>query len=333
MTVLPGAFRAEGASAQPGGPAEYYLAVGPGGQRMLSRDGKTWEGHISWGEPAHDQNDLNVAAFFRGAAYVGGGYSIARMTATRDGKTWFDGVLPKGGPIFGLEVIDDTLYAVDLRGQVYRSRDGEAFESVGRAEMPTRTHWIRNSASGNGILLGSGDFGPALAYDPRANKITVTQMAGQVDKQPGLKRVAFGNGIFVVGGQDGLLATTRNGIEWKNNEAHPERGIISSVVWTGTEFLAVSSLKKCYVSPDGLEWIERALDAPRQIVRAGDRLFGWSWPPHKLRQSRDGKSWEPVPNEREFFVKHVAYGRLAGGAPPHLPEGAVPWAGMKPKAS
>ncbi len=320
-------------AAQEGGvqPGEVFLAVGPGGQRMFSHDGKSWEGHIAWGEPKHDQNDLNVAVFFRGAAYVGGGYSIARMTATRDGKAWCDGVLPKGGPIFGLEVLDDTLYAVDLRGQVYRSRDGEAFESVGRAEMPTRTHWIRGTATGNGVLVGSGDFGPAMAFDPRTGKIIVTQMAGQVEKQAGLKRVAFGSGVFVVGGQDGLLATSRDGVEWRNNEVHPERGTITSVVWTGREFLATTHQKAAYTSPDGVEWTRREGDVPRAVVRAGDRLFGWSWPPSKIRQSRDGKAWEPVPNERQFFLKHVAYGRLAGGAPPQIPQGRVPWAGMKPK--
>ncbi len=76
--------------------ADLFLAVGPGGQRMVAEDGTTWKNHVSWGVPSHDQNDLNVAVFFKGAAYVGGGYSIARMTATRDGKTWSEGVLPNG---------------------------------------------------------------------------------------------------------------------------------------------------------------------------------------------------------------------------------------------
>lgn len=309
-----------------------FLAVGPGGQRMTSRDGRAWENHVSWGEPRHDQNDLNVAVFFRGAAYVGGGYSIARMTATRDGKNWSEGVLPKGSPIFGLEVLEDVLYAVDLRGQVYRSADGETYESVARAMMPTPTHWIRGTASGNGILVGSGDYGPAMAYDPKTHKVTVTQMAGQVEKLAGLKRVAFGNGIFVVGGQSGLLAASKDGVEWRNNEVQPDRGTITSVVWTGTRFLAVTDRKTAFFSPDGLTWTPREGAFPRQIVRAGDRLFGWSWPPHRFRESRDGVAWEAVPNDREFHLKHLAHGTLSGGAtPPRLPEGKVPWAGMKPR--
>ena len=50
----------------------YWLAVGHGGQRMLSSDGKTWTQVGSWSKPGHNPDDLNVAASFRGAFYVGG---------------------------------------------------------------------------------------------------------------------------------------------------------------------------------------------------------------------------------------------------------------------
>lgn len=38
------------------------------------------------------------------------------------------------------------------RGRDFRSADGETCQSVARAMMPTRTHWIRGTAAGNGIL-------------------------------------------------------------------------------------------------------------------------------------------------------------------------------------
>ena len=60
-----------------------WLAVGHGGQRMLSADGKAWSQVGSWSKPAHNQDDLNVAANFKGAFYVGGGYFSGRLTATR----------------------------------------------------------------------------------------------------------------------------------------------------------------------------------------------------------------------------------------------------------
>ena len=65
-----------------------YLSIGPGGQRMFSVDGLAWSGGVSWGPPKHDQNDLHCGTAFRGAFYVGGGFSHSRLAATRDGKGW-----------------------------------------------------------------------------------------------------------------------------------------------------------------------------------------------------------------------------------------------------
>ena len=300
--------------------ADTYLAVGPGGQRMFSKDGQNWENHLAWGEPKHDQNDLNCAAFYKGTAYIGGGYFSGRMTATRDGRTWSEGVLPKSSPIFGLEVLGDTLYAVDLRGKVFKTTDGEAWMLVASAQMPSPTHWIRYTKTGNGIILGCGDFGPALAFDPKSEKITVTQMAGQIVKNPGFKCVAFGNGKFVVCGQDGLLATTKDGIAWQNNETHPERGDITSVVWVGDHFLAVTKGHGTLVSKDGVEWRSEDAKLPGAIVKAGELLYARGWPPSKVQCSRDGVKWEPMPNEKGYYVHAVAFGDLAGsGAPPNLP--------------
>src|SRR5581483_9286156 len=207
-----------------------WLAVGHGGQRMLSRDGKAWSQVGSWSKPGHNQDDLNVAANFKGAFYVGGGYFSGRLTATRDGKTWNDGVIPGSSPIFGLEVMGDALFAMDLRGKVFKTVDGEKWTLVATPKMPPPTeamrkfaqerskdgkpvseaqaqgHWIRGTAQGNGLILGSGDYGPVVAFNPNTNETIVTKMAGQDTKNPGPKRVAFGNGVFVVVGEKGLIA-------------------------------------------------------------------------------------------------------------------------------
>jgi hypothetical protein len=298
---------------------EWYLAVGHGGHRMLSRDGKNWEKHVSWGEPKHDQNDLNVAANYKGAFYAGGGYFSGRMTATRDGERWSDGVLPGSSPIFGLEVLDDVLYAIDLRGAVFKTADGEKWELVARAEMPSKTHWIRATARGNGVIVGSGDYGPAIVFDPKTGKIHVTQMAGQVDKNAGLHRVAFGNGVFVVGGQAGLLAVSKNGRDWENNETVADRGDVQCVEYTGKEFIATLT-KGALRSADGKAWTKVDTSLPRQIRLVNGWLYGYGWPPSKLTRSRDGDSWESVPNDKQWQGKAYAFGELSGGDPPAIPQ-------------
>ncbi len=213
-----------------------------------------------------------------------------------------------------------NLYAVSLRGQVYRTTDGETWTLVGAAEMPTKTHWIRETATGNGVLVGSGDFGPVLAFDPKTGRIIVTQMAGQTEKNATWKRVAFGNGRFVVCGQDGLLAASADGLAWENNETVPDRGHVFGVVWAGDAFLATTEKAGTLVSKDGRVWKEHKVKSPKMMVRAGSWIYGWSWPPTKLSRSKDGNKWEELPNEMEYHVKHVAVGGLAGeGQPPAPP--------------
>lgn len=298
---------------------DWYLAVGHGGHRMLSHDGVKWEKHASWGEPKHDQNDLNVAANFKGAFYAGGGFFSGRMTATRDGEKWSDGVLPASSPIFGLEVLDGVLYAIDLRGAVFKTTDGEKWSLVARAEMPSKTHWIRSTAQGNGVIVASGDFGPIEVFDPKTGKIAVTQMAGQKDKQPGIFRVAFGNGVFVAGGQAGVLAVSKDGKTWENNETNAERGDVQCVAFTGKEFL-VTTTKGPLKSIDGRKWEAVKGKVPGQIRPINGWLYGYGWPPSKISRSRTGETWEPVPNEKEWQGKSYAYGPLSGGEPPPLPQ-------------
>jgi hypothetical protein len=327
----------------------HWLAIGHGGQRMLSTDGKTWNQVASWGKPGHNQDDLNVAANFKGAFYAGGGYFSGRMTSTRDGKTWSDGVIPGSSPIFGLEVLGDALYAMDLRGKVFKTVDGEKWELVATPKMPPPTeamrklaqerskgekpvsdaqaqaHWIRGTAQGNGLIVGSGDYGPVVAFDPNTNETTVTKMAGQDTKNPGPKRVAFGNGIFVVVGEKGLIARTKDGKTWENNRARDDIGDVQCVEFNGKDFLltridAKRKTAKVMKSADGLTWETIDWPVPRQVRRINGALYSSSYPPTKLARSLDGgKTWEPLANENGWHFKAYSHGPLAGGPPPKAP--------------
>jgi hypothetical protein len=332
----------------------YWLAVGHGGQRMLSSDGKTWTQVGSWSKPGHNQDDLNVAASFKGAFYVGGGYFSGRMTATRDGKTWSDGVLPGSSPIFGLEVMGDALFAMDLRGKVFKTVDGEKWEVAATPKMPPPTevmrklaqdrskdgkpvsdaqaqgHWIRGTAQGNGLILGSGDYGPVVAFDPKTNEATVTKMAGQDTKNPGPKRVAFGNGVFVVVGEKGLIARTRDGKTWENNRTRDNVGDVQCVEFNGKEFLLIATdakakTAKLMKSADGMTWEAIDWPVPRQVRLVNGVLYSSSYPPTKLSRSLDGgRTWEPLANEDGWHFKAYCYGPLAGGMPPKVPSAPQP---------
>lgn len=304
------------------GAEEVFVAVGAGGHRMVSRDGIHWDRHAEWGKPGHDQNDLNVVTFFKGAAYAGGGFFSGRLAATRDGVHWSDGVVPESKPIFGFEVIGDAMYAVDLGGRVHVTTDGRTFKKVASATMPSRTHFIRQTAQGNGIIVGSGDFGPVIAFDPRTNEITVTQMPDQTVKKPFSHPVAFGGGVFVIGGLDGSIARTTDGVALEYADGKQARVEMHSIVWTGAEFLA-SAKGGGFRSQDGLTWtrVDRKLG---RVVRGCNGLFySRSWPASHVSYSQDLSDWVPMPNEKKYWVSAVAFGQLSGEkTPPPLPAAA-----------
>lgn len=304
-----------------------YLSIGPGGQRMWSEDGLTWSNGVSWGPPKHDQNDLHCATTYRGAFYVGGGFSKSRLTATRDGQKWSVGEIPRGGgPTVGLNVFNDRLYATTMRGVVFFSDDGSTFTFAGRAESPKIDYRVRGTAQGNGVIIGAGDFGTLIVVKGAAapgdqKEVSFQTMAGQSEKKATLRRVAFGNGVFVIGGQDGLLATTADGASFENNETNPDRGDIMSVVWTGKEFLAVTATV-ILSSKDGREWSPQPNRQRLKFVSAANGLlFGRDWRRERIHASRDGgQTWTLAENPDGFHSVSVTYGELAGsGEPPALP--------------
>lgn len=332
---------------------DHWLAVGHGGQRMFSADGKSWSQVGSWSKPGHNQDDLNVAANFKGTFYVGGGYFSGRLTATRNGKDWSDGVIPGSAPIFGLEVLGDALFAIDLRGKIFKTTDGEKWELIATSKMPPPTevmwaaarsrakergqdeksvtesqaqgHWIRGTAQGNGLILASGDYGPVLAFDPQTNSTNVTKMAGQDTKNPGPKRVAFGNGVFVVVGEKGLIARTTDGKTWEDNRTRDDVGDVQCVEFNGSEFLLSyadpkTKTTKIMKSSNGSAWENVDWAVPRQIRSVNGVLYSSSYPPTKLVRSTDGgRTWEPLKNEEGWHFKAYAFGPLAGGPPPQKP--------------
>ena len=49
-----------------------------------------------------------------------------------------------------------------------RSKDGKPV-----SDAQAQGHWIRGTAQGNGLILGSGDYGPVVAFDPKTNETIV----------------------------------------------------------------------------------------------------------------------------------------------------------------
>ena len=134
--------------------------------------------------------------------------------------------------------------------------------------------------------------------------------------------MAFGNGVFVVVGEKGLIARTKGGKTWENNRTRDDVGDVQCVEFNGKEFLlthtdAKTKRSKVMKSADGLTWETIDWPVPRHVRLVNGVLYSSSYPPTKLARSLNGgRTWETLANAGGWHFKAYAYGPLAGGPPP-----------------
>lgn len=118
--------------------------------------------------------------------------------------------------------------------------------------------------------------------------------------------IAYGNGTFVGVGLHGLRMSTKDGLEWSS----PERGLegehLNAVVWAKDRFVAVGA-GATMISTDGLKW-DRVpnQDAPLSCVYGNGVFLGANWK-GRLMRSTDGIAWMQV-HKCEQHVEGLAFG-------------------------
>ena len=144
-----------------------FVAVGYGGRRMVSKDGKTWEITAEWAvNGADDSNNLMSIAHGNGrfVAVGGGGWTretqAGHILVSTDGKTWKETLklANRVNPVIfgnGLFVTsgppDKTLYS---------SADGETWQAGAKVPFEGWALWFRQGAYGNGTFVMMGECMP-----------------------------------------------------------------------------------------------------------------------------------------------------------------------------
>lgn len=144
-----------------------YVAVGYGGRRMTSRDGKTWENVQQWvDEGKDDSNNLMSVAFGQGkfVCVGGGGWSretqAGHILVSTDGKDWRE-VAKYPFRVNPILFLGDRFVAGGPTKQLLWSRDGEKWNEGETVkvppEIPGYAFWFRNGAAGNGVFAFMGN--------------------------------------------------------------------------------------------------------------------------------------------------------------------------------
>jgi sugar lactone lactonase YvrE len=182
------------------------------------------------------------------------------------------------------------------------------------ASLPLRD--IHGLARGHGryVAIGEGDW-----YGLGGSIANTTDGEHWVKQIPitseNLNSVAFGNGLFVVVGNNGTVLTSTNGLAWEAQTLTAE-GLpnLRGIAFARGLFVVVSgdANGSIWTSPDGIDWTNRGMDfgvSFMAVMAQGDQFIALG---NTIMVSTNGTDWEPaeVPASylgEEILLEHIAW--------------------------
>lgn len=278
--------------------ADLWLAVGYGGRRMISMDGKTWEVTAEWAQPGGDDGNNLMSAVWAKNQFVvvggggGGPTGAGHILISKDGREWTETHKDKAriNPVvFGGErfVVGTSSYP---SGRLMWSTDAVKWNDGAKIAAKGYTHF-RGGAYGNGVFVltgnGGGIGGVSWAIvSPDGEKIT-----SERSDLPGQGRIVFGGGQFVMmtSHANSSLIRSKDGVEWAPVALSDDAKVSWLVSANG--LLMAGNGKTVFTSADSLKWKAEAMTTRSNIVWSdGKRFIGSNWP-GKMSFSNDGKTW------------------------------------------
>ena len=289
-----------------------FVAVGYGGRRMSSREGRTWENDTRWSDTAADDDNVlfNVAFGLGRFIAVGGGAEKGRIVATRDGREWHELPAPHGR--VATIVFGRGRFIAAHDAELLWSADGEKFLPGEKLGWPGSVH-ARRAAWGDGeagprcVIIGDFDsWAEKKRVSWRASTEDGTRYTSRALDTPAARDVAYGSGHWVVVGPDGLIESSHDGQTWTRRETEPGEDF-SRIVWTGARFL-VSGGKSAWSSPDGTAWAKEPHASPCSLAWAREGFaLGFSWGGN-IHATADFTDWKKLPLPPGPSFEAVAFG-------------------------
>jgi len=285
-----------------------FLAAGHNGLRTTSPDGKTWSAPVL----GKEGETYRCAAGGKGRLAAIGSYGGSNIFAsTSDGVAWKTS-------------IKDAQYARYIRGlgfgnDVFLALGGDP-GAVGQARPFVFTstdgekwdgpHDIPGKFMVRRVAFGNKLF---VAVGDRGRRATSPDGrtwtdAPEVKAIDTLVDVAFGNGVFVGVGLHGLRMVTKDGVKWTDRQMGDEGEHLNSVVWAKDRFVAAGA-GATYISTDGLKWERIAnANAPLSVAYGAGMFVGPRWK-GRLMRSTDGVKWDEV-HKVDFNIEALTFVEL-----------------------
>lgn len=283
-------------------------------------DGIHWTLAAEWAEKGGDDSDnLMSVVFARGMFVAVGGGTPKRdksvgghILVSRDGKVWKE-VYTARFRVHPLLFGNGRFVAGGPSRNFLYSDDGETWKEGAKLTERRASHF-RHGAFGNGVFVFVGNAGG----NSPTTWVAVTKDGETLDHiaidLPVVRDLEFAAGRFVAVGADGLRMSSTDGVKWEHH-ARAEGVTLTSLVWTGKEFLA-SGGKSAYGSRDGITWSPWPRPIPCKVLCVEQGVFvGTSWP-GQMWNSRDGLTWTKGKPMTPNGINKVVYGKESAADKP-----------------
>lgn len=276
-----------------------------------------------------DHSDLSGKGITFGNGYFMATFGWGKPGSIRrspDGITW---TKVHEGATFGGMAFGNGVFVAGSRSSYYSEDDGATWQKSGDI---TTTLW--NVRTVGFVPVGAGLFvlvfgdGDNTDIQLSADNGKTWQQAMTIPAGCGSSprgNVIAGNGtMLIVSGNGNACTSTNQGKDWSLSAIGGN--IESSVVWTGSKFMAWGN-GKAYSSPDGVTWsvqdtTPRILPGPTSIAEDGTIVAvrgGWQqwYEKQEFYHSADGVTWTSI-DKANFTGSHpgrdMTYGRIAPNA-------------------
>jgi hypothetical protein len=276
-----------------------FAAVGDRGTVTASSDGMNWDveraGKTDWLRGITYANGVFVAVGFDENLRNDFKESATIFTST-DGRHWER--MPTGSrhPLYGVAYGNGRFVAVGF-GAVASSSDGVTWNDT----LIGATYF--NVTFGNGIFVATGWGTIATSSDG------VTWEPQSLSEGEPLYGAGFANGTFIVAGKECYLFASSDGMQWTGGKRAGIRSNLNEVAYGGGIFVAVGSDGMLTSLDGGVSWQQiPEYRRYSSAVAFGKGVFVVVTEGGPILTSPDGVHWTPISFDKYVSLHDVAYG-------------------------
>jgi len=283
-----------------------FLACGQNGQRVVSDDGVTWKNH-AFGK---EGEVFKAATHGKGHLVCVGTYGGENiMASTTDGIEWKrSSVNSKYKSLAQGVSFGNGLFLI-VGGEPVTVGAGDPFVMI----SDDGEKWSEIIKTEGKYILRRVVYGNQLwvGVGDRGRRACskdgkIWQDADKVKAVDTLVDIAYGNGLFVGVGLHSLRMTSKDGLIWENKQVGLEGEHLNSIVWAKNGFVGIG-MTATYFSADGITWERKEnKNGPLTACYAKGAFVGVAWK-GRILQSTDALTW------KEVFKSEQHFEAVAGG--------------------